>query len=372
MIPSSWPEATMPEQLSNTPATPSAHDLLSRWIAACLEEKLVPPSGDLPVEAAEAEGVLPWLAYRLHEAGVLSALSPAEQEALRHAMRQCSLVHLDSEAELERLANSAAQRGLRLLAFKGHSVARTLYPHPACRPTSDFDLLIDPVQVALGRQWISELGYSPLQPFVGTLWLGAQSWASRGAADAAAHGHVNSPFGTHRHGRFHSDLHWDYSNRMYFRHRLGFAAIWAAARELPCGSAVLHLPCPVDDLILACVHLAAFDRGLHVRLIWLVDIYLLMARLNAQDIGQLLQRAAAAHALEACLACGEWAAQLGDAQKLQAVLQALRGTASPRRQRAYHRTLRWRAWDLACYWGRLEDGGKLRLFSDMLRWARVR
>jgi hypothetical protein len=64
---------------------------------------------------------------------------------------------------------------------------------------------------------------------------------------------------------FHVDLHWDYSNRMYFRNRLGFAEIWAKSREVACGGAMLRVPCPVDDLVLACVHLAAFDPGVHVR-----------------------------------------------------------------------------------------------------------
>lgn len=325
-----------------------------RWICACLADPPRPPGGELPLAEADHEGVLPWLAWRLREAG------QAPSEELRQALRRWGLMHLDSESELARLAQSAAARGLRLLAFKGHSVARTLYPDPACRPTSDFDLLIDPAQVALGRQWIAELGYAPLQPFVGTLWLGAQSWASPGMEEA-----------TDR-ARFHVDLHWDYSNRMYFRHRLEFAAIWSASHEVPCGGGVLRVPCPVDDLILACVHLAAFAPGLHVRLNWLLDIYLLMARLATEDIGRLLQRAGAARALEACLAYGERAAQLGEAERLQPVLLALRGAASPRRQRAYQRTLRWRAWDLACYWARLPVGDKLRLFADMARWARGR
>jgi len=83
-------------------------------------------------------------------------------------------MHLACEAELERLALSAKQRGVRFLAFKGHSVARTLYPHPACRPTSDFDLLIDPRQVAEVRQWLAAADYAPTDPFAGTIWLGGR------------------------------------------------------------------------------------------------------------------------------------------------------------------------------------------------------
>lgn len=335
---------------------PSAQTSLADWLACCLADDVRPPAGTLPVDEADAEGVLPWLGWRLQASGALATLPAAQQKDLRHALRHWSLMHLDSEAELARLAQSAAKRGVRVIAFKGHSVARTLYPNPACRPTSDFDLLVDPAQVSAAQAWLTEMGYMPTQQFVGTHWRAAQNWAF-GEAGAA---------------RFHADLHWDCSNRMYFRRRLPFAAIWEASRHVASGDTPLRVPCPVDDLILACVHLAAFKPGLHVKLVWLLDIYLLMAALNADEIPLLVERAGRARALEACLEFGQRAAALGDPRQPQGVIEALRDAASERRWRGYQRTLRWRSWDLACYWGRLSLIDKARFIGDMLRRVTVR
>ena len=346
----------MPERSITGQPVPPGHDALQPWIGACLAADFELPGGDFPFDAAASEGVLPWLAYRLYETGALTGLPPALLAELRNALRRWSMMHLDCENELRRLLRSAAERGLRFLAFKGHSVARTLYPNPACRPTSDFDLLIDPEQLEQAQDWLRSMGYAPLQHFVGKVWLGAQSWTFR--VDGRS--------------RFHVDLHWDYTNRMYFRHRLSFAEIWSASREVPCGDALLRVPCRVDDLVLACVHLAAFDPGFHIRLNWLLDIYLLMAALDEADLRLLIARAQMAHALEACLAYGEMAAALGDAEGVNPVLEALRVVARPGRMRGYQRTLHWRAWDLACYWVRLPLGDKLRFFGDLVRWAKVR
>ena len=331
-------------------------DYLLAWLKCHLEKGAFSTPDAFPVQIAETEGLLPWLTFRLHESSTLDSLPGDQQKELRHSLRRWSLMHLDSESELERLILSAEQSGIRFMAFKGHSVSRTLYPNPACRPTSDFDLLIDPTQVAAAQAWLTGMSYSPLQDYVGTVWLGAQSWSSSDEGNA----------------RFHVDLHWDYTNRMYFRHRLDFEEIWVASREVPCGDSMLHVPCQVDDLILACVHLAAFDPGLHIRLIWLLDIYLLMAGLSESDLPVLLERADRAHAIEACLVFGERAAELGDTELVRPVLEALAAASSERRMKFYDRTLRFRAFDLGAYWLRLPLKEKAAFFGDLLRWIKVR
>ena len=346
----------MPDQSETTADAPLKPDLLPAWIAACLGDGFQPPAGAFPLDAAAAEGILPWLAYRLYDSGALDSLPAEQRDELRDALRRWSLMHLDCEGELERLMESASQAGLHFLAFKGHSVSRTLYPNPACRPTSDFDLLINPRQLEPAKAWLSALGYEPVDPFAGTLWLGAQSWSR--TIDGTV--------------RFHVDVHWDYTSRMYFRRRLGFEEIWDASLEVPCGETSLRVPCKVDNLLIACVHLAAFDPGIPVRLIWLLDIYLLMAALDEAELAFLLERAEKAHAIEACLVFGEMAAELGPEGSIEPVLDALRGLASERQARAYYRTLRWRALDLGAYWVRLPVKEKLEFFGDLVRWIRVR
>lgn len=332
------------------------HGPVLEWVREFLRPAPGLPASPLPLDRAEWEGVLPWLGWRLQETGMLGELAEETRTALRHSLRRWSLLHLDSEMELERLLAAADAGGLRILAMKGHAVSRTIYPNPACRPTSDFDLLVDPVQLDAVREWIAAMGYTATDPYAGRLWLGAQSWS---LVDSGRR-------------RFAADLHWDYSNRMYFRRRLPFAELWRASVELPCGKAALRIPCPVDNLLIACVHLAAFDPGMPLRLIWLLDIYLLMARMDEGSIAFLLERAERACAMEACLQFGEKAQQLGGADSAAPVLEALRARASSKRQAAYQRTLHHRGRDLAGFWARLPAAEKVAFFGDMVRWLKNR
>ena len=76
--------------------------------------------------------------------------------------------------------------------------------------------------------------------------------------------------------------------------------------------------------------------------------------------------------MEACLVYGEMAAELGDAEQLEPVLEALRGVADDKRWRFYQRTLRNRLVDLVVYWGRLPGKDKILFFGDLGRWLGVR
>ena len=346
----------MPGHSDATQEAPPAHDRLTAWVIACLADDLRVPTCALPKDSAVAEGLLPWLAWCLQNSGALTSLPDDQQPDLLHALRRWNLMHLDCEAELERLSRSATDRGVRFLVFKGHSVARTLYQHPACRPTSDFDVLTDPRQIEDVKKWLASVDYAATDPFAGTIWLGAQNWARK------IEGKV----------RFHVDAHWDYTSRMYFRRCLSFEEIWAESQEVPCGGASLRLPCKVDNLVFACVHLAAFDPGWKVKLVWLLDIYLLMDALDEAEIPVLLKRAGKARAIEACLVFGERAAELGDREKLRPVLEALRGRASEKRWEFYQRTLRNRGVDLGAYWVRLSLSDKVGFFGDAFRWVKVR
>jgi hypothetical protein len=325
-------------------------------LRACLEGES--PSGlpHPPIESIAHDTTLPWLAHRLHESGALASQEPDLQAALRDALRSSTLLHLDSEAELQRLAELSGESGLRFLVFKGHALARSLYPVPASRPTGDFDILVDGGELETARRWLARAGYVPIDPFAGTVWLGAQNW--------------DRPIAGKDH--YHVDLHWDYTSRMYFRMGLEFDALWAASKEVGSGGAAVRIPCPGDNLVIACIHLAAFDPGLKIRTVWLLDVFLLMRSLGREGIEFFLERAATARATEACLAIGEMAADLGPPGALDDVLAPLRAVADERRWHIYQRTLRNRALDLAAYWVRLDLSDKLRFFGEMARWVAVR
>jgi len=323
---------------------------LQPWVAALLSDAQKLPRTALPLESATREGVLPWLAHSLHDAGRLQGLGDQQPE-IRKVLNHCAAVHLFGERELSRLAALSRDFDMGFVVFKGHAVARTLYAHPACRPTSDFDLLVAPGQVAAAQDWLKAAGYRPYDPYYGTLWLASQVWVPETAASLAGS----------------LDLHWDVSSRMYFRHRVSIDALIRDAPRVPCGETEIRVPCPIDNLVIACIHLAAMDPGITVDLRWLLDIRLLMAEIAPLKIDNLVERAREWHAAEACLVFGEAAGRLDDSPVVQPVLEALRAAASPRRMAEYDRTLRSRGYDLWRYWLRLGAREKVGLVGDAVR-----
>jgi len=331
---------------------PERWSLVQPWVAASLAERPALPDGRLPLEAATQEGVLPWLAYRLHEAGLLGRLGEPEG-AVRAVLSRCAAQHMFSETGLERLLAEAERSGVDFVAIKGHAVGRTLYPSLACRPTTDFDLLVAPDQAQRARDLLKELGYQPFNRFIGRYWLASQTWFHADGEQV----------------RYAVDLHWDITNRMYFRHRADLAQLVQQAPRVACGDQAIRVTDTADSLIVACVHLAAFDPGLTVQMRWLLDIRLLLGALPASAIAGFVARAAEWCAVEACLVFGEAAARLDDAPGLHAVLEALRSAASRERMAEYDRTLRSRGYDLWRYWLRLGGRQKVGLVGDALRKA---
>lgn len=318
------------------------------WVAALLPVNASIPSREFPLDDAKLEGVLPWLAYRLYEAGLLVDLGK-QQADLQKVLKQYAASHMFDEMQLERLASLAGDAGVDFLAFKGHAVARTLYSNPACRPTSDFDVLVAPGQVTAAQSWLESAGYRAYDPYYGNHWLASQTWipVQQGGFSSSV------------------DLHWDISNRMYFRQRVDIAQLIRNAQRVPCGEAEIRVPGLIDNCIIACIHLAAMDPGMPLDLRWLLDIRLLMAAIPEDRVGELLERADQWRGVEACLVFGEAAAKLDDSDAMEPVLEGLRGAGSAKRMREYDHTLRSRGYDLWCYWGRLPGKEKAAFFGDL-------
>jgi hypothetical protein len=256
-----------------------------------------------------------------------------------------------AEQGLEHLLADAERTGVEFVAIKGHALARTLYPNAACRPTSDFDLLVDPGQVTEARRLLAELGYRAFGRYHGNYWLASQTWH----------------FLENGRARYAVDLHWDITNRMYFRNRVDLSELVRQAPRAACGGQFLRVTDKADSLIVACVHLAAFKPGLSVDLRWLLDIRLLLGALGENEIPGFVERALECHAVEACLVFGEAAAKLDESGAMEPVLKALRAAASERRMAEYDRTLRSRGYDLWRYWLRLGRGDKVGLLGDLFR-----
>ncbi len=324
--------------------------ILQPWVSTMLLDNPVFLSKNFPLQAAELEGVLPWLAFELHDAGLLDQLGDQQKE-VRKVLAHCAAAHLYCEWELARLALLADDLGVDFLAIKGHAVARTLYKHTACRPTSDFDILIAPKQIKPAAVWLTSAGYKPYGSYYGIHWLASQVWVPSKQRQIPVT----------------VDLHWDVSNRMYFRHRFDIDELVCNARRVQVGKASIRVPNLFDDTIIACVHLAAMDPGMPVGMRWMLDIRLLMASIPHSQVDEFVTRAAELRTVEACLVFGEAAAGLDESEALVPVLDGLRAVAASKLMAKYDRTLRSRGYDLWDYWWRLKGRKKLGFYGDLMR-----
>jgi len=63
-------------------------------------------------------------------------------------------------AALAEIGGAFFSAGLPLIALKGSALASRLYPHPACRPMEDLDLLVRPHDLQAASHALASLGYS--------------------------------------------------------------------------------------------------------------------------------------------------------------------------------------------------------------------
>jgi hypothetical protein len=61
---------------------------------------------------------------------------------------------------LAEIGGAFLSAGLPLIALKGSALASRLYPHPACRPMEDLDLLVRPHDLEAASHTLASLGYS--------------------------------------------------------------------------------------------------------------------------------------------------------------------------------------------------------------------
>lgn len=220
----------------------------------------------------DAQGATPLIAQqfrgRTSESGIPTSLAARLEAAGR--------VHLGHDVvrqrELDSLLDRFAAECVPVLVVKGAALARTHYAHPASRPRCDTDVFLERDAIAEGERILTEAGYVE-EDHSGGEWISRQrTWVRIDTI-----------------GIRHSiDLHWALSNRQRYAGSLSFDELWS--RGLPLHGAHIRMPCPVDALLLAAVHLAAHHRS-HERLIWLYDIHLLHARMSAEDLQTLAARA---------------------------------------------------------------------------------
>ena len=195
-----------------------------------------------------------------------SALQPPEEmfTLLRNSFLASQSRVIQMEGQLAEIASCFDGNDLRYIVLKGPALARTVYPHPATRPSSDLDLLVQPCDVRRARELLKGLGYRCL-----------------GERFDFARDFYNDELFIKNNRHFRQiELHWAL-------HR--FAGI---ASDMPSGAFFDHavrvdLPLSsflsldiIDSLIHRCIS-NNYDKDREMRLIWLTDIAYLCNSITA-------------------------------------------------------------------------------------------
>jgi hypothetical protein len=254
--------------------TDSAAEPAAAPLHAMLRGGLAWPDGLAPdafVEQARLHGVDVLLLDLATRAGAVAGWPAAAVEPLRAATRVAAALELGRREALVRLLAQCAGAGVRPVLLKGTALAYTLYREPHLRPRVDVDLLVHADEKDAVARLLQRDGYET------TLFQGGD------LVNAQASYWKSLPAG----GSMTIDLHWRISTSPLFAHVLDPAHVRSAAIAVPALGAAALAPCHADALLHACIHRAPMaarrvgsDRRGN-RLIWLYDLHLLAAALDA-------------------------------------------------------------------------------------------
>ncbi len=228
--------------------------------------KTLPP-GDLTAALRNA-GIA---CISLEAAGELD-LDEERLAALREAARGEAARALALEPALEEIGERSREKGLEALLVKGLALDRGAYPHPGLRLASDLDILVRAADLPAWGELLAALGYGKF-PDVDRTWRRA--------------------------GRECVDLHASSSDLVGVVDvpeelspvRLDLAGIFSRAAQVP----GLALPAPgiEDHLVISAAH--GLNVHLFSRMIWLLDVVVLLGRVEGPSSLTELARSSGAH-----------------------------------------------------------------------------
>ncbi len=254
---------------------------VASWILHSLAGDTAPPPApetETPAwwKLADEQGALTLLCARLAESGVIQALPLPLQERIKRQQRSAIATDMLHEAELSEVLQALAAHHLSPLLLKGADLAHSLYPAPHLRPRCDSDLLFA-ARADAERAWGVLQGLGFRRPL------------------SVASEHFSHQFSCHRNtsgGGFTLDIHWRISNKPLFAQALGFAELAPEARPIPALGPHARGLAPVHALLFAAMHrIGHAAEGSANRWIWLYDIHLLAAGLDAPGWTRLAQLA---------------------------------------------------------------------------------
>lgn len=163
--------------------------------------------------------------------------------------------------ELNRLLAALEASGISPLVLKGAALAHTHYDESWHRQRVDADLLIAPGDRHRAIDVLHRAGYIRPAFISGELVMSQMPFARVGSLGE----------------EHHVDVHWRLANPQLFASLPDYAELSARARIILVRGQEMRTLCPVDSLLLACVHRAAHHNRSD-DLVWLLDIHLLAQR----------------------------------------------------------------------------------------------
>lgn len=197
-------------------------------------------------------------------------------EPLRTAAIHAAAIEPSRAADLREVLAALAARGIGALILKGTALAYDIYAAPELRPRGDVDLLVPREQSSAAIEVFRALGF---------------------ASQLTSGDEYNVRQVTFKRGGHDYDLHWDVANSPLFSSALTFDSLQRIPlpRLGPHAFGLSH----ADALLLACIHRVAHHHDLE-RLIWLVDIALLRARMSRDEHARFWRLAADARVVAIC------------------------------------------------------------------------
>ena len=211
------------------------------------------------IQAADEEGVtaLLWESLSSAESG-----DAALRDEITPSVRGAATRELLVQIEIRRVLDRLDREHVRVLVIKGTALAYTAYASAWHRPRTDTDLLIDADQTAEAIRVLESCGYVKSDALTtGTL-------VSHQAAFERVDGHgLNHVI----------DLHWRLVNPQILANALSFEYLSDRAQPVRALGPAARTPCPIDAVLVACIHRLAHHQG-QDRLIWLYDLRMLTMR----------------------------------------------------------------------------------------------
>jgi len=226
-------------------------------------------------ETCDTHQLSPLVYCRLKQ--VIAPTVPSELlDYLRVRFHESCSYNYRLASKLVNLTSMLESEGVRVLNFKGPSLAMSVYGGLSLRQCLDLDLIIRTDEVVKGAKLMKSWGYEPtptparpqLSPYL------CRPENSR-HIDRGKEIQYLSPDGT-----FYVDLHWQFADRFWRPFSPDVEKLWerAVKQHLPQGS--VFTPCPEDLFLALCAH---GTRHRWWCLKWLVDVAEILRKADALD-----------------------------------------------------------------------------------------